>query len=239
MTFLHQKNKGIAITLSAVIEGLFFVAVISLLYWFFWSSILKMHIIMQDATTERHSMNLANVLISSENLTYEKDGNIQRGVLDASKLDNIFIRKNEFPQGYQSPNMGSSHPPVPSLTSMMEQDIGIAYPNSINLVEITDLEICQNSICDGWVASLSGPINLEGLSVVNFVDCLGENFNTGALTLWYPQDIEKCIKNNIPASISSFFTQGPVSSNGIPVLIRYSNGELHIGKMIVGVVEFL
>jgi hypothetical protein len=238
MIFQHRSRKGLALTFGAVLEGLFTIGALSLLYWLLLSRFLEIHLAVTEATVERHAINLANVLISSEKIAYEKDEKISRGVLDSSKLDDVFIRKSEFlayAKGYLQP-----------------KDIGIGYPNTLNLVEVIDLENCKDSECDGWIVSLSGPILLEGLSVSKFATCLTENVKieigslfrliaTGdpVMALWQHWDINKCIQNTMPGSVKSFFTASSISSKGLPILIRYPNGELHIGKIIVGVGEWV
>ena len=234
---MRRKNKGIVLTISAVIEGLFVTGVLALLYWMFLSRVLEVHVVVSEMNAERHAINLANVLISSEKLAYEKDGKISRGILDSTKLDNVFINKREF---------------LSDVRVYLEpKDIGIGYPNTLNLVWVLDLDSCQDSDCDGWMASLSGPVTLEGLKPVKFTECLAENvkldqwgsnfrFYFGGIfgALWQPQDIEKCIKNANPLGVKSFFTWSAISSSGLPVLIRYPDGDLHIGRIKAGVGEW-
>lgn len=241
----EKRSKGLSLVVSAVLGALFTIGVIALFYWLFLSKILEIHVAIDEATTERHAINLANVLISSEKLAYE-DGKIQRGVLDSNKLDNLFIKKDTFLSDVSR--------------YILPVDIGIGYPNTLNLVEVLDLEKCDNiGNCDGWIASLSGPISLEGLDIVKFATCLAENIKidvgsifrfagSGILlghaagapaALWQPWDIEKCVKNTIPPSLNEFFTNSEISSKGLPVLIRYQDGTMHVGRIIVGVGEWL
>jgi hypothetical protein len=238
---MQRKNKGIVETINAVFVGLFVIGALALIYWFFISRILEIHTTVNEATAERHAINLANVLISSEKLAREDEGKILRGILDSGKLDNVFVNKKKFLEAASANNLDEYFQP---------KDIGIGYPNSLNLVEVIDLESCQNSACDGWIVSLSGPISLQGLSAVKFANCLAETakLDTGSLfrymmfgpvgALWQSFDIEKCIANTIPANMKSFFTGTPISSKGLPILIRYPDGDLHIGKIIVGVGEW-
>ena len=241
----RRQSKGISLTFSAVLEGLFLIGAVALLFWLFLSKILDIRVAIDEATTERHAINLANVLISSEKLAY-KDEKILRGVLDSSKLDNLFIKKNSFILN-----------PLSYMTKVA--DIGIGYPNTLNQVVIIDLEKCGNDNCDGWIGLLSGPISIEGLSIVKFTECMGQNIKidvgsifrgivggiiggpVGAFvgTLWQPWDLDKCIKNTIPPSIKGIFTGSPISSKGLPILIRYQDGTMHIGRIIVGVAEWV
>lgn len=247
MNLMQKKNKGIVLTFSAVIEGLFIIGVLGFLYWFFLSRFVNIRVSIDETLTERHAINLANVLMSSEKLAYEENGKISRGILDSNKLDSVFIKKDD----------------IAGRTTFLLQpkDIGIGYPNTLNLVTVVDMEKCQNNDCNGWMVSLSGPATLQGLSIGEFANCLSEHQNKnidlgsyfrmiagyelggpfmGFLAgSWQPWDIEECVKNKIPPSIKSFFTDTPISSKGLPVLIRYSDGELHVGKIVVGVAEWI
>jgi len=298
MHLMQRNNKGIVLTISAVVEGLFFIGVISLLFWLFLSRVLEIHNSATEANAERHAINLANVLISSEKLAYgegeicsgiqypcnhyitsssclnancgwvaqdqscygtpydcshysssssctdagctlvyEKEGKLSRGILDSSKLDSTFTKN--------SVNYGP-------------KDIGVGYPNTLNLVKVIDLESCQDNSCDMWMAVLSSPTTIEGLSVAKFANCMSDTASTdigsifraipaqigGPLVatvaaLWQPWDIEKCIKNTVPENVKSFFTGSLISSEGLPVLIRYPNGDLHVGRIVVGVGEWI
>jgi hypothetical protein len=296
---MRQSNKGIVLTISAVVEGLFFIGVISLLFWLFISQILEIHNSATEANTERHAINLANVLISSEKLAYgeggtcngvpytcnhyttsstcvnancgwvpqdqscygtpydcghytssssctdagctsvyEKEGKISRGILDSSKLDSIFTKNS---------------------VSYEPKDIGMGYPNSLNLVKVVDLESCQDTTCDMWMAVLSAPTTIEGLSVEKFTNCMSDTAKTdvgsvfrsiagyylggpivsAVASLWDPWDIEECVKNAVPENVKSFFTGSLISSEGLPILIRYPNGDLHVGRIVVGVGEWV
>lgn len=236
MLLKQQKNKGIVITIVTVLEASLVLGLLAFLYWFFLSRVLEIHVSIDEATTERHAINLANVLISSEKLAYQENGKTSRGILDADKLGKIFLKRDEFIQY--------------ARLSPIPKDIGIGYPNTLSLVEVLDLESCQDLKCDGWAIYLSGPLTAKGLSVVEFAKCMAQNekIDIGYLFRsvvlgplfgrWQPWDIAKCVKNNIPPSLNSVFTGTPISSRGLPVLIRYSDGTLHDGRIIVGVAEW-
>jgi len=238
MIYKQKNNKGFSETVNAVFGGLFVIGVIALLYWLFISRIFEMRTSMTEALTERHAMNLANVLISSEKLAYEQNGKISRGILDSTKLDTVFINKNDF---------------LADIKILFQpKDIGIGYPNTLNLVLIVDNKKCTNSECEGWIASLWGPMSLEASYIAKFSTCMEESRNkdlgsmifrgliSGAVgDIWLPFDTEKCQKKTMPESIKAFFTGTPISSKGFPIVIRYPDGELHIGKIIVGVGEWV
>lgn len=242
---LSSRSKGLELVVSSIFIALIAIGIIGLLYWLFLSHILDIHVIMDESTVERHSINLANVLISSEKLAYTSDDKIERGVLDVEKLDNLFVRKSDFLSNVK-------YHAIP-------KDIGIGYPNSLAIVEVLDLEKCDSSgNCEGWIVMLKGPVTITGLKVVDFTQCLAENINldigsifrwffgflrggvsTGIrYALWQPWDVEKCVKNTIPASVKGIFTKNPMGFKGFPVLIRYRDGSVHVGRLIVGVSEW-
>ncbi|MHA1828276.1 MAG: hypothetical protein ACTSX6_06470 [Candidatus Heimdallarchaeaceae archaeon] len=265
--FQPKRNKGLALTVSAVLTGLFFVGAAAFLYWFILSHFLTIRTVVSQAETERHAMNLANVLISSEKLAYVKDGKIYRGVLDSRKLDSFFTKKG----GTQ--DVGSSEYIDALLTDVKEIDLG--YPNTFNLVNIIDLSSCdQEGNCAVWSTSLLGPITVERSKVMNFLDCLKQSFDNdvtgwvrrsagcgigaviggviggplgaaigcgvGFVTmLWNWNDIMMCATNNLPESVKAFFVSGsPISYEGLPVVILYPDGTTHAGRIQVGVLEW-
>jgi len=59
-------------------------------------------------------------------------------------------------------------------------------------------------------------------------------------TLWSPGDLEQCFQK---AGMAQFFkewfaTGTPASHQGLPVLIRYPDGSLHTGRIIVSLLEW-
>ncbi|MEM5853174.1 MAG: hypothetical protein QXG39_00920 [Candidatus Aenigmatarchaeota archaeon] len=235
MFFTEKKNKGLVITLNLILGALFAVGLIALIYWIFISRILEVHVAIEENTLERRAINLANLLISSEKIAYEKDGKIMRGILDSEKLENIFSREYIF-----------------LSQELKTKNIGIGYPNSIILVRVLDLEECDSSgNCKGWATLLSGPISLEGTSINKFLKCLSEHvkLDVGSifrwavggivLGLWQPWDVKNCVQNTMPANVKAIFTTSKISSQGLPVMIKYPNGELHLGRISVAIGEFL
>jgi hypothetical protein len=271
-----RRSKGITLTISAVLGGLFFIGIVALGYWFILSRILDIHVTTLSSDNERHAINLANVLLSYENLAYVKDGKIQRGVLEVEKLDKFASKK------------GSTYDFNKSefVSGMLEnyKEIGFGYPNSLSVVTVVDLDSCkQDEGCTTWVTTLVGPISVEGLSINDFVRCLGENFKNdpqdwsrrvgwcgtlgtgggmigaaiggplgaaigGAIgcgigflvSLWDWGDLSKCGINSMPESLKYFFASGKfAAAQGLPTLIRYPDGTMHAGRIIVSVVEWV
>lgn len=235
MFFMQRKNKGLVITLNFIFGALFVVGILGLIFWLFISRILEIHVAVLEYTNERHTINLANALISYEKLAYENDGKIMRGILDSEKVDKVFVKEDEF---------------LLNPTASNKETIDIAYPNSVAIVRIIDLEDCSPNSCKSWILHLHGPISIQGLSLVKYFNCLQEHIKIdwglifrlafgNLLGFWQPQDLANCAVNTVPPSIKSFFTKKEMVHQGLPILIRYPDGTLHVGRILVMLSEFL
>ena len=74
--------KGKVLTISAFLAGLFAVAAAALIYFFLVVRYYELHTIVEENTVERYAINIAQLLLSHPNLTYEKSGSIQRGIFE-------------------------------------------------------------------------------------------------------------------------------------------------------------
>lgn len=238
MNCMLLRSKG-DITINAIVVGLLTIALVAISYYMLISKIIEVHTVTKEYETERHAINLANVLISSDLLAYEENGKIYRGVLNASKLDELMYRKNDF---------------LSNIRAFLEpKDMNIGYPNSYMIVEIIDLDTCNGGTCDGWIVSLKSPEFL-GLDLKKFVSCLGERVTQNTilefLFKWFQSgqlynifspfgDIGECARIAAPTSLKDFFYSGSLISRiGLPVSIWYPNGETHLGRIVVGVSEW-
>ena len=237
---LSPKNHKGSILITSIIVGLVTISVVAFLYYIFISKLYEIHTLTLEYETERHAINLANVLISSHKLAYEKNGKIYRGILNASKLDELMYNKRKL---------------LPDIrTKLKPKDIGIGYPNTYMLVKVIDLDTCKNNNCDGWIVSLKGP-TLLGLRIEEFGDCLSARVSQNtitetwfkwatppgiALNLFHPfGDISECARKAAPPSLKEvFFTKSLITRIGLPVDIWYPDGEMHAGRIIVGVAEW-
>jgi len=59
-------------------------------------------------------------------------------------------------------------------------------------------------------------------------------------TLWSSDDLQQCFqKAGMPQFFKEWFATGtPISHQGLPVLIRYPDGSLHTGRIIVSLLEW-
>jgi hypothetical protein len=258
-----KSSKGLALTISAILEGLFLIGGIAFIYWLILNIFLQVRISIGQAQTERYGLNLANVLISSEYLAYVEDGKISRGLIDSRKIDSFASKKGG------TLDVNSSEYMHGLRDNWKQLDIG--YANTVSLVNIIDLESCDTEKnCTIWSTSLIGPTDyLENAK--QFLGCLVESFDNdisgwtrrtagcagGAIiggivggpigaavgcgigflvTLWNPRDIGNCFQQSMPEYLKNlFYTGSPISYEGLPVIIRYPNGALHAGRINVGV----
>ena len=172
----------------------------------------------EGSDVERHAITMANILLSSKNLTHSDGNKFLRGIFDKEKLDKSLLKQESI---LDILNLRNS-----------ARDLGIAYPNSIAFVRVSDLETN-----DAWYVSLIGESTIEGSSMIKRFDCLWNNmkidvtmlFRIPAFSPWEIWDLRKC--EMVYASSSG------VSTQGFPVAIRVSDSEVHVGVMVVELTE--
>jgi hypothetical protein len=217
----RRQSKGISLTISAVLEALFFIGIIAFLYWFFLSRILEIHTATLTADNERRAINFANVLLSYEEIAYINNGKIERGLLDASKLESFASKKGTTSDLTNEGFMSSAW--------RNYKQISLGYPSSFALVEVTDLENCGERGCVVWVTVLVGPTSNLDLTL-KLLACLAVGF---------PRNVHGCIIATMGETYTYYLSTGsPVATVGLPTLIRYDDGTIHIGRMTVIVLEW-
>jgi hypothetical protein len=165
-----------------------------------------------------------------------------RGIFDASKLNKMAIYLS------QPDTKDFASALIQAVTSAKELSIG--YPNTYTIFVVVDLSKCSPEKCDGWVGAIKGPFSIDATYAKNFIDCLANHVDTnvgsvfkatipyfGIFTLWQPWDLMKCGNIAMSGLKGIFFGYStiPTISTGYPVLIRYSDNSLHIGRLYVGV----
>lgn len=81
-----MDRKGLELAFDAVIVGFIVLGAIALIYFLFFSRILNVYAVVAEHEADIHTINLAQVLMSSE-LAYSDGNTVQRGVFDKGKLD--------------------------------------------------------------------------------------------------------------------------------------------------------
>jgi hypothetical protein len=154
----EERVKGI-IAFDAILLGLLAVGTSAYAIYFFLKTLVEIWASNFQAQSERNAIHLANALISSEKLVYEKDGIKYRGMLDEEKLNSVFLRSEK---GFREKE---------ELKSIFNRDkwieferLGLGYMNVITWVTIVDLDRCGKDNCVVW----SG-VTL-GINVVNLIE---------------------------------------------------------------------
>lgn len=81
-----MDKKGLELVFNAVIVGFIASGALALIYFLFFSRILNVYAIVAEHEADIHTINLAQVLMSSD-LAYSDGNTVQRGVFDKGKLD--------------------------------------------------------------------------------------------------------------------------------------------------------
>lgn len=220
MLRLQKKSKGISTVMIYGFLTLLVIALIIMLYFLFIGRYFELHAIVVSSEVERHTIDLAQVLLSSDRLCYSDNDQIHRGVFEESKLDIQLIDGSE-----------------------LSQEIG--YPNSILIIGIVDVDTG-----DEWSMKIYGPFSIEGLHATEFIKCLstkvkidaGTIFRMGpcvvippffqpiclALSFWEYYDIGACLE----AGISRYGTH----KRHFPIGIKTGN-DVHMGLLAITIME--
>jgi hypothetical protein len=233
-------SKGISVCVSVAIIILIVIGVMAFFYWMAIARFFQLHVIVEENEVERRTINMANVLLSHENLISSSSGKNMRGVFDSEKLNKFatFLSKADT-KNY-----------VDAVTNEAKnaKELNIGYPNTYTVFSVVDLESCSEEKCDGWVGVFKGPFDIDATYAKKFIDCLATHLDVNigsvfrglvfgpAFTLWQPWDLAECGKDSMTGLKEIFFGYSslPAISTGFPVLIQYPNG-LHIGRLYVGV----
>ena len=227
-----RSNKGLALSLTYALEALYFIGIMALCFWFISSRLTKQKLIIQDTDTDRYALNLANNMLSYEEVVYIKDGSIQRGILDVEKLNNFCVKGKEKPLTLLSASF------LNYKKISYDEKKFLGYPNSINSIIIVDMETlkkdekCSENFNEGycaWGVTFSDADK-------DFMDCMGVSYAAGL------SGIANCY-NYLPLtlriSLSFFGLNNYISSEGVPVLLRYPDGTLHVGRIFAGVIRWV
>jgi hypothetical protein len=163
------------ITISVIITGLFAIGVAAFALYFLFKIFQEVHTLNIQAQTERDAILLANAIISHEKLVYEKNGIKYRGMLDASKLDSIFLKS------YKGFNDTDVFINVFNPDFWITRDkLDLSYTNTISLILIVDLDDCNTDRCVAWggiTVSLNPWELIENNPLVKFGKCLVQSFD--------------------------------------------------------------
>jgi len=215
---LSKGRKGVALSIQTFIENLILIGIVGLMVWITLNSLISMNFIVDERRDEEYSVLLAYVLISSPVLAEGEMSSVQAGVLAEEKINNIF---SPFP------------------FNLAPRKIGIGYPNTIALVGIVDEEACNAGNCIGWFSIFSEE-DLSTSQFLNFLSCLQSSISSRLSRLsldFFLQifpDVYSCARNNLHLG---GITMTTTSSKGLPIVIKYKDGRMQVGRIFVRVMR--
>ena len=215
---LSKGKKGVAQSIQTFLENLIIIGIIGLMVWITLNSLISMNFIVDERRDEEYSALLAYILISSPLLAEGEMSSIQVGILAEEKINNIF---SPFP------------------FNLIPKKIGVGYPNTIALVGIVDEEACNSGNCIGWFGIFSEE-DLSTSRFLNFLSCLQSSISSRLSRLSFDfflqifPDVYSCARNNLYLRVITLTT---TSSKGLPIVIKYKNGEMHVGRIFVRVMR--
>jgi len=208
-----ESKKGIATWVIQVFTAFFAISMVMFLYFLLYGRYFDIHSIVIGHEAQRHSMNIAQVILSSDNLVYEEDvsGSVRyhRGVLDKEKLDFQMNRRE-----------------IDKFESDLSNEIG--YPSTAMQIVVVDMETD-----DKWVLAV-GRVGLDNQQ--QFLECLYNNLDLslfGLATnyqykLWNYWDWTECQE--------TYETKTGTYESEFPVMIMDFD-ELHTGRLFVRISE--
>ena len=217
---LRMSKKGIATWIAQTLVGLFAVGCVAILYFFIFTRYFDVQFMVIGNEAKRHTINIAQVLASSDKLVYEEsfsDGTkrFNRAIFDKNKLDEQMVNSEYF-NNYN----------LVTKDSEISEELG--YPNTT-----IDIIVYDSYTASRWVLSIIGPGigDRDELST-----CLSNKINSNffsqglpdIFTLWEWWQTEQCFDKYEPKV-------GTYQKN-FPALIKDEEGS-HAGHLLVRLTE--
>lgn len=206
------RAKGISTVLLQVLVGLLTIGICALLVFFIFGKYFDIHLIVLSSEVERHTINLAQLLLSSEYLVYGEDGIFNKSykIFDRNKLDL---------------QLGTS---ISTLTKDSEINREIGYPNSVHIIYVEDFSNNKK-----WFLVGGSSTTAEEFSAVEYINCLisklpSNIFDIAFPYIWDKWDVYSCelrVSKKIGTFVKSF-----------PVAIR-DGDETHLGRLTIRLIE--
>lgn len=220
-----KSKKGIATWITQMLVALIAIGAVAFMYFLFYGRYFDIHVIVISNEAQRHAINIAQVILSSDKLVYEETFSspnkepikrFNRGVFDTAKLNSYLMLYSDTSN-------------LDKLSAENEFTKEIGYPNSYIDIVVVDL---KNG--DKWMKSYSGP---EASVPNEYWECLWNNVDDSffgspnlfnAAILWDFWDITECTAT-FQTKIGTFVTE-------FPVMIR-SGDSFHTGRLMVRTTE--
>ncbi len=220
---MQKFSKGIENIPTGIFVLLVTAGLIAFVYILGIENFFDIKVIVKEFQIERQTIDLAQALLTSEQLAYNDGNRFYRAIYDKGKLDSM-LKKGETGFDFLSPN----------------DKITVMYPNSVAIFQVKDLKTGET-----WSSVIKGPYVFK-ISEGQQLTCLGNSakIDLGSffrLIAWDLEDIKKCLidKGISSGDLPSYsFSNSDISKRGFPVAIK-SGDEIHVGRMSVELVQWL
>lgn len=202
------SNRGVSTVVITMIVTLIVLGLTVGVYILWLSKYLDIHEMVREAGVERHTLNLGQVLLSSDKLAYQDDIFTHRG---------IFVREKIVSQ----------------LQGGSELTEEVGYPNSIIVIGVEDFETNEK-----WDVTTYGSFSVEGLKLSDLITCLVSKlridfsmiFRRGpGAPFWETYDVRSCLR----AEMSDYGS----AVRSFPIAIK-DGDDIHSGRLVVTVNEW-
>ena len=223
---LKQGRRGIASWIAQMLTALVAIGVVAFLYFLFFARYFDIQVIVDSAEVQRHVINMAQVLLSSDKLVYEEDivgydgaitKRFHRAVFDKTKLDEQLLNEAYF-DTYKS------------TTKDSEIQKEVSYTNTSTDIVVYDIDSGTK-----WILSF-GETGIQGIG--ELLTCLYNNIDKSffgvfpnpfnVYLLWDHWQAKACF--------DTYTTKIGVFEKEFPVLIKVGD-ELHAGRLLIRLME--
>ena len=217
-------SKGIATWIAQVMTAFVAIGVIVLFYFLLYGRYFDVHVMVESAEVQRHAINAAQLLLSSDKLAYEEataaaDGIVQkrylRGIFDRTKLDGLMFSEEAEQKDYEASC----------------EKLNISYPDSAMEIIVSDAATDRS-----WVLPCGLASPLHASEIKSYVSCMYNNIDWNILRWvfnipkgpWQYWDIKECA-TNFGSKIGTFEKE-------FPLMIR-DGDSLHAGRLFIRLTE--
>jgi len=219
-----HRPKGIATWITQTMTAFVAIGVVVLFYFLLYGRYFDIHVIVESAEVQRHAINAAQLLLSSDKLAYEEttaavgaapQKRYLRGTFDRAKLDKIMFASADDNKDY----------------TVSCAALGIGYPDSVMELVVSDVDAGGS-----WVLSCGQASPLHASEIKSYLSCMYNNIDWNILRWvfnvpkgpWGYWDIKEC-NTNFGSKVGTF-------EKDVPVTIMDS-GSPHAGRLFIRLTE--
>ncbi|MFH1623449.1 MAG: hypothetical protein ABIA12_02985 [Candidatus Aenigmatarchaeota archaeon] len=219
-----MDSKGIASWIAQVMTAFVAIGVIVLFYFLLYGRYFELHAMVESSEVQRHAINAAQLLLSSDKLVYEEvtvaaggtaHKRYLRGVFDRTKLDGLFFAAAADQKYYEASC----------------EKLNVGYPDSAMELVVSDVQANRN-----WVLSCGRASALHASEIKSYMSCMYNNIDWNILRWvfnvpkgpWQYWSIKEC-SVNFGSKIGTF-------EKDFPLMIK-DGDSLHAGRLFIRLTE--